>query len=250
MVSDFQTKIYEGAHMSTDYSNYTDMARAVMASANAIALEWNHDAVGTEHLLLGILSNEACGAAVVLKGLGFDIGKIRDKTISLMRKGYEAVPMGKLPYSTVVVEVSIRAVAEQLTILRHPKLGTEHLLLSLMWVGKGLAGTVLQEIDLNPNTLRDKVRKNGSSLDTVQKSTPDPSPGLTDAFQLTVGQVDYPAQRKKASDLLDSIPADALVTPEQKIAAANGYAMLALADAIHNLVVDSEKIQLTFSSSS
>src|SRR5216683_7976200 len=118
-------------HGETMYERFTDRARKVMILANEEAQRFNHEYIGTEHILLGLVKEGAGVAANVLKNLDIDLRKIRLEVEKIVQSGPDMVTMGKLPQTPrakKVIEYSI----EEARNLNHNYVGTEHLLLGLL----------------------------------------------------------------------------------------------------------------------
>ncbi len=138
------------------YERFTDRARKVMQLANQEAQRFNHEYIGTEHLLLGLLKEGSGVAANVLKNLGVDLRKIRHEVEKLVRSGPDLVTMGRLPQtprSKKVIEYSM----EEARNLNHNYVGTEHLLLGLLREQEGVAAQVLMNLGLKLDDVRREV---------------------------------------------------------------------------------------------
>ncbi len=138
------------------YERFTDRARKVMQLANQEAQRFNHEYIGTEHLLLGLIKEGSGVAANVLKNLGVDLRKIRHEVEKLVRSGPDLVTMGRLPQtprSKKVVEYSM----EEARNLNHNYVGTEHLLLGLLREQEGVAAQVLMNLGLKLDDVRREV---------------------------------------------------------------------------------------------
>src|SRR5579871_3255126 len=112
------------------YERFTDRARKVMQLANQEAQRFNHEYIGTEHILLGLVKEGSGVAANVLKDLDIDLRKIRLEVEKIVRSRPDVTP-GKLPMTSrakKVIEYSI----EEARNLNHNYVGTEHLLLGLL----------------------------------------------------------------------------------------------------------------------
>ncbi|ARN56446.1 ATP-dependent Clp protease ATP-binding subunit [Sedimentisphaera salicampi] len=164
------------------FERFTDRARKVMALANQEALRFNHESLGTEHILLG-LSKEGSGVgANVLKNLGVDVNKLRIEVEKYVKSGPNVISAGKLPQtpkSKRVIEYAI----EEARSLNHNYVGTEHLLLGLLRVSDGIAAQILMNLGLKLDTVRDEVlnllgsgmEQEGMDADEMSQQTP---PGM------------------------------------------------------------------------
>src|SRR5208283_3795648 len=129
------------------FERFTDRARKVMALANQEAQRFNHEYVGTEHIVLGLVREGSGVAAVVLKGLEVDLRKIRLEVEKLIQSGSDKVTFGKLPQTPRAKKV-IEYSMEEARNLRHNYVGTEHILLGLLREQEGVAAQVLMNLGL------------------------------------------------------------------------------------------------------
>ncbi len=138
------------------YERFTDRARKVMQLANQEAQRFNHEYIGTEHILLGLIKEGSGVAANVLKNLDVDLRKIRHEVEKLVRSGPDLVTMGRLPQTPrakKVVEYSM----EEARMLNHNYVGTEHILLGLLREQEGVAAQVLMNLGLKLDDVRREV---------------------------------------------------------------------------------------------
>src|SRR6478752_5990925 len=129
------------------YERFTDRARKVMQLANQEAQRFNHEYIGTEHILLGLVKEGSGVAANVLKNLDVDLRKIRLEVEKLVQSGPEMVTMGKLPQTPRAKKV-IEYSMEEARNLNHNYVGTEHILLGLLREQEGVAAQVLMNLGL------------------------------------------------------------------------------------------------------
>lgn len=113
------------------YERFTDRARRVYQLANQEAQRFNHDFIGTEHILLGLLKEGSGVASNVLKNLGMELGTIRREVEKIVQAGQDIVTMGKLPQTPCAKKVAEYAIEEAKN-LNHNYVGTEHVLLGLL----------------------------------------------------------------------------------------------------------------------
>ena len=113
------------------FERFTDRARKVMALANQEAQRFNHEYIGTEHILLGLVKEGSGVGANVLKNLDVDLRKVRLEVEKLVHSGPDMVTMGKLPQTPRAKKV-IEYAIEEARNLNHNYVGTEHLLLGLL----------------------------------------------------------------------------------------------------------------------
>ncbi|MFM7260405.1 MAG: ATP-dependent Clp protease ATP-binding subunit, partial [bacterium] len=138
------------------FERLTDRARKVMALANQEAQRLNHEYIGTEHILLGLVKEGSGVGANVLKNLDIDLRKVRIEVEKLVKTGPELVTMGKLPQTPRAKKV-IEYAIEEARNLNHNYLGTEHLLLGLLREHDGVAAQVLMNLGLKLEEVREEV---------------------------------------------------------------------------------------------
>ncbi len=138
------------------YERFTDRARKVMQLANQEAQRFNHEYIGTEHMLLGLVKEGTGVAANVLKNLGVDLRKIRLEVEKLVQSGPEMITMGKLPQTPRAKKV-IEFSMEEARNLNHNFVGTEHILLGLLREHEGVAAQVLMNLELKLEDVREEV---------------------------------------------------------------------------------------------
>ncbi len=138
------------------YERFTDRARKVMQLANQEAQRFNHEYIGTEHILLGLVKEGSGVAANVLKNLDVDLRKIRLEVEKLVQSGPEMVTIGKLPQTPRAKKV-IEYSMEEARNLNHNYVGTEHILLGLLREQEGVAAQVLMNLGLRLEDVREEV---------------------------------------------------------------------------------------------
>ncbi|MCC7292636.1 MAG: ATP-dependent Clp protease ATP-binding subunit [Phycisphaerales bacterium] len=138
------------------FERFTDRARKVMALANQEAQRFNHEYIGTEHILLGLVKEGSGVGANVLKNLDVDLRKVRLEVEKLVKSGPEMVTMGKLPQTPRAKKV-IEYAIEEARNLNHNYVGTEHLLLGLLREQEGVAAQVLMNLNLKLEDVREEV---------------------------------------------------------------------------------------------
>jgi len=138
------------------FERFTDRARKVMALANQEAQRFNHEYIGTEHILLGLVKEGSGVGANVLKNLDVDLRKVRLEVEKLVKSGPETVAMGKLPQTPRAKKV-IEYAIEEARNLNHNYVGTEHLLLGLLREQDGVAAQVLMNLNLKLEDVREEV---------------------------------------------------------------------------------------------
>ena len=138
------------------YERFTDRARKVMQLANQEAQRFNHEYIGTEHILLGLIKEGSGVAANVLKNLDIDLRKIRLEVEKLVQSGPDMVTMGRLPQTPRAKKV-IEYAMEEARNLSHNYVGTEHVLLGLLREQEGVAAQVLMNLGLKLEEVREEV---------------------------------------------------------------------------------------------
>ncbi len=138
------------------FERFTERARKVIGLAKEEAKRLNHDYVGSEHLLLGLIREGEGVAAAVLQNLGVDLKTIRMEVEKLVRSGPDTVVLGEVPF-TPKFKRCIEFAVEEANALGHNYIGTEHLLLGLIKEAEGIAGRVLMNLGLELNKIRQEV---------------------------------------------------------------------------------------------
>jgi ATP-dependent Clp protease ATP-binding subunit ClpA len=147
-----------GVAMAPEYSRFTDRARKVMQLANQEAQRLNHEYVGTEHMLLGLIKEGSGVAANVLKNLDVNLNRVRAEAERIIQTGPGGgqVVMGRMPL-TPQAKKAIEYAVEEGQQLKHNYVGTEHLLLGLLREVEGVAAQVLMNLGVRLNDIRDEV---------------------------------------------------------------------------------------------
>ena len=139
------------------YERFTDRARKVMQLANQEAQRFNHEYIGTEHMLAGLLLDRTSVAAMVLEGLHVDIDDLRQRIDGLVQPGKPSRSTPKeLPYTSRAKKVLELAIAEARA-LGQPPTGSEHLLAGLLLEDKGLAAQLLTYVGVTIEPLRAEI---------------------------------------------------------------------------------------------
>ncbi len=137
-------------------NRFTERARKVIILAKEEAKRFNHDYIGTEHLLLGLIREGEGVASAVLQNMGLGLDKIRLEIEKLVQPGPTTVVSGDIPFTPRakrVIELSM----EEARQLGHNYIGTEHLLLGLIREGEGVAAQVLLSLALDLNKVRNEI---------------------------------------------------------------------------------------------
>lgn len=138
------------------YERFTDRARKVMQLANQEAQRFNHEYIGTEHILLGLVKEGDGAATFIFNALGVDPRKIRLEVEKRIYAGPDVVESGKLPHTPRAKKV-IEYAVEEARNLKHNYIGTEHLLLGLLREQEGVAAQVLMNLSLKLDEVREVV---------------------------------------------------------------------------------------------
>jgi len=138
------------------FDKFTDRARKVMALAREEAKRFNHEYIGTEHILLGLVKEGSGVAANVLQNLDIDLKKIRLEIEKIVQTGPDLVSVGQLPFTPRVKKVLEYAI-EEARAMGHNYIGTEHQLLGLLREQEGVAAQVLLNLGLKLDDVREEV---------------------------------------------------------------------------------------------
>ncbi len=166
------------------FSRFTERARKVIILAKEEAKRFNHDYIGTEHILLGLIKEGEGVAAAVLQNLGLSLETIRLEVEKLVQPGPPTVVSGDIPFTPKAKKV-IELATDEARNLGHNYIGTEHLLLGLIREGEGVASQVLTNLGLDLNKVRQEAMSllgasaPGFTQQTAQAKTKTPS---LDAF--------------------------------------------------------------------
>jgi ATP-dependent Clp protease ATP-binding subunit ClpC len=139
-------------------NNFTPRAQQVLALARKEADRLNHNFLGTEHLLLGLIKLGQGVAVNVLQRLGLDMETVRLKVEEKVGTGPDQKVIGNIPYTPRVKKV-LSLAAKEAKQLNHTYVGTEHILLGLLREGDGVAAKVLKELDVDIEQARQEVLK-------------------------------------------------------------------------------------------
>ncbi len=137
------------------FERFTDRARRVVVLAQEEARMLNHNYIGTEHILLGLIHEGEGVAAKALESLGISLDAVRNQVEEIIGQGQQA-PSGHIPFTPrakKVLELSLREALQ----LGHNYIGTEHILLGLIREGEGVAAQVLVKLGADLNKVRQQV---------------------------------------------------------------------------------------------
>jgi ATP-dependent Clp protease ATP-binding subunit ClpC len=138
--------------MADRFDKFTERARRVLTLAQEEAQRFNHNYIGTEHLLLGLVREGDGVAAKVLSNLGVELSKVRSAVEFIIGRGDRATvgEIGLTPRAKKVIELAV----DEARRLSHHYIGTEHLLLGLVREGEGIAASVLESLGVNLERVR------------------------------------------------------------------------------------------------
>ena len=138
------------------FERFTDQARRVVVLAQEEARMFNHNYMGTEHLLLGLIRQSEGVAAKALESLGISLDVVRQQVGEIIGHGQQEPPSGHIPFTKrakTALEMSLR----ESLLLGHNYVGTEHILLGLLREGDGVAAQVLVKLGADLNRVRQQV---------------------------------------------------------------------------------------------
>ena len=138
------------------FNRFTERARKIILLAKEEAKRFNHDYIGTEHILLGLIREGEGVAAAVLASLGLGPDKIRFEIEKLVQPGPATIVSGDIPFTPKAKKV-IELAMDEARNLGHNYIGTEHLLLGLVREGEGIASQVLVNLGLDLDKVRMEV---------------------------------------------------------------------------------------------
>ncbi|MGH2657907.1 MAG: ATP-dependent Clp protease ATP-binding subunit, partial [Actinomycetota bacterium] len=156
------------------FERFTDRARRVVVLAQEEARMLNHNYIGTEHILLGLIHEGEGVAAKALESLGISLEAVRQQVEEIIGQGQSA-PTGHIPFTPrakKVLELSLREALQ----LGHNYIGTEHILLGLIREGEGVAAQVLQKLGADLNRVRQQVIQLLSGYTGGKETAPGESP--------------------------------------------------------------------------
>jgi ATP-dependent Clp protease ATP-binding subunit ClpC len=184
------------------FNRFTERARKVIILAKEEARRFNHDYIGTEHLLLGLIREGEGVAAAVLQKIGLSLQNIRLEIEKLVQPGPATQILGDVPF-TPRAKKALELAAEEARSLGHNYIGTEHLLLGLIREGEGVASQVLMNLGLDLNKVRNEVMGLlGSALPGVNQTQVKSKTPALDAFGRNLTSL---AQEGKLDPVIDRL---------------------------------------------
>jgi ATP-dependent Clp protease ATP-binding subunit ClpC len=180
-------------------SNFTPRAQQVLALARKEADRFNHNFVGTEHLLLGLIKLGQGVAVNVLQKMGLDLDTVRLEVEKQVGTGPDQKMIGNVPYTPRVKKV-LQLAAKEAKALTHSYVGTEHILLGLLREGEGVAARVLKNLDVDIEQARQEILK---ELDPNLATEEPAAPEQGEKPPEKKGEVKTPALRAFGRDLTE-----------------------------------------------
>ena len=143
--------------MSSRFEKFSERARRVLTLAQNEAQRFNHNYIGTEHILLGLVGETEGVVARVLKNLGIDLTKVRAAVEFIIGRGEKPVhgEIGLTPRAKKVIELAV----DEARRMNHSYIGTEHLLAGLLREGEGVASGVLESLGVTLEKVREETHK-------------------------------------------------------------------------------------------
>src|SRR5437016_3792308 len=180
-------------------NNFTPRAQQVLQLARKEADRFNHNYVGTEHLLLGLIKLGQGVAVNVLQKMGLDLETVRMEVEKQVGSGPETKMVGNIPYTPRVKKVLALA-GKEAKALNHSYVGTEHILLGLLREGEGVAARVLKSLEIDIERTRNEILKELDPNFTPPEGEPEAEQGTA-----SVGKKDVktPALRAFGRDLTE-----------------------------------------------
>ena len=143
--------------MGSRFEKFSERARRVLSLAQEEAQRFNHNYIGTEHILLGLVRETEGVAARVLSSLTVDLSKVRSAVEFIIGRG-EKPPQGEIgltPRAKKVVELAV----DEARRMNHTYIGTEHLLIGLLREGEGVAAGVLESLGVTLDKVRTETHR-------------------------------------------------------------------------------------------
>ena len=183
-------------------NNFTPRAQQVLALARKEADRFNHNFVGTEHLLLGLIKLGQGVAVNVLQKMGLDLETVRMEVEKQVGTGPDQKMIGNIPYTPRVKKVLALA-AKEAKALNHTYVGTEHILLGLLREGDGVAARVLKNLDVDIEQTRQEILKELDPNFNAQEESAVPEQPEKPQQAEKTGEVNTPALKAFGRDLTE-----------------------------------------------
>ena len=199
------------------FNRFTERARKVIILAKEEARRFNHDYIGTEHILLGLIREGEGVAAAVLEKMGLDLQTIRLEVEKVVQPGPSTQILGDIPF-TPRAKKALELAAEEARALGHNYIGTEHILLGIIREGESVASQVLLNLGLDLDRVRNEIMAvlGAATPGFSQQQQQQPAPGKSktpalDAFGRDItqaakdGKLDPVIDRKMEMDRIIQI---------------------------------------------
>ena len=182
--------------------NFTPRAQQVLALARKEADRFNHNFVGTEHLLLGLIKLGQGVAVNVIQKMGLDLETVRMEVEKQVGTGPDQKVIGNIPYTPRVKKV-LSLAAKEAKALNHTYVGTEHILLGLLREGDGVAARVLKSLDVDIEQTRQEILRELDPNFQAQQEEQPATEGAPDKPADKKGEVKTPALKAFGRDLTE-----------------------------------------------
>ena len=167
--------------MASRFEKFSERARKVLSLAQEEAQRFNHNYIGTEHVLLGLTRVNDGTATKVLAGLGVDMEKVKSAVEYIIGDGDSSATgdIGLTPRAKKVIELAV----DEARRMSHQYIGTEHLLVGLLREGEGVAAGVLESLGVNLDQVRSEItnimeRTSGPSVSSGTSNSTSKTPTL------------------------------------------------------------------------
>ncbi len=144
------------------FEKFSDRSRKIMSLANEQVHRFNHEYIGTEHILLGLAAEGSGGGAKILRNMGVDLKGMLTEVEKLVKAGSKPITHGKMPQTPRAKKV-IEYAIEEARALQYKYIGTEHILVGLLRVTDGVAAQVLNNLGATLEDVRSQLKDNNSS---------------------------------------------------------------------------------------
>ena len=183
--------------MSSRFEKFSERARRVLTLAQNEAQRFNHNYIGTEHILLGLVGETEGVVARVLKNLGIDLEKVRAAVEFIIGRGEKAVTgeIGLTPRAKKVIELAV----DEARRANHSYIGTEHLLAGLLREGEGVASGVLESLGVTLDKVRTETQR------VLSQNVPTAAQGRGTARTPTLDQMGIDLTRAARDGSLDPV---------------------------------------------
>ena len=186
--------------MSSRFEKFSEKARKVLSLAQEEAQRFNHNYIGTEHILLGLVKESDGAAARILTSLSLELNKVRSAVEFIIGRGERRPTPGEIgltPRAKKVIELAV----DEARRLNQQFIGTEHLLIGIMREGEGVASGVLESLGLN----LDKIRSEATRISSQTGYTPSSSSSKTASKTPTLDQLGIDLTKLARDEKLDPV---------------------------------------------